>query len=207
MGDITLHAQAPVTVKQVKKYLQDQGYPADDWDLLKMHINGVTGLMLQFMGRKQMVHTADVQLTEYYRGYGESCIYLKNAPIQDLVSVTLLPHTSPIVITGPGTALSNDDMWFDAERGLINLKSRIFPDSAQAAKVIYESGFSAGDHRLENLMLIAMDAVAAKWKRWKDQKHGIASETKDNSSVTYSETDFSKTTIEELKAHRRTMFV
>jgi len=205
---ITLHGQAPVTVSQAKKYLQDQGFPADGGDLLKMHINGVTGLMLALMGRDHMLHTAGEQLTEYYRGYGEAKLYLCNAPVQDLVSVTLLPHdTTPTVLTGPGTDLSNDDMWYDREMGLITLKTRNFSDVEQAAEVIYEAGFAAGDHRLENLKMIALDAIAAKWKRWKDQKHGISAESKGETSITYSATDFDEVTVKELKRHKRTWFV
>lgn len=203
---VTLHSQSPVSIDQALTYLQDQGIPTDDDDLLKMHINGVVGMMLVFMARSRFIWTDGDQVTEYSRGQGDCAIYLKNAPIQKVVTVTLNPHTSPTVITGPGTALSNDDMWYEKTSGLLTLKKLTFPEGPSTAEIIYEAGYSSTDFQFNSLQMICLDAVASKWSRWKNMKHGVSSENKGDTSIVYSPTDFTETAIAELKTHRRTMF-
>lgn len=204
---ITLHAQALITVDEAARYLQDQGVPSDNYDLLKIHINGITGVMLGVMGRNHFKWIDGDQITETVRGHGDNGVYVANSPIVSLDQVILNPFdTSPTVLTGPGESDSNSDMWFDAATGLVTLKNYTFPDVPVAAKVLYEAGYQEADHQYQSLRLIALNALASKWKRWKDQKHGVASESKGETSVSYATTDFNDVELAEMRRHKRRVF-
>ena len=215
--DIDLSAQSPVTIEEALAYLQDQGTRVNDQGLLKLHINAVTALMLRVTARDRLIWVDDDEISEYRSGDGTSYLYLKNAPVRKLVKVTLEPMaSSPTELTGPTEpALTNDDMWFNPVNGQLALKTRVFPEGQATVLIEYEAGYykqdspadgNPADPEYLGLKAIALDAIAAKWARWKNQKHGIASESKGESSISYSETDFNKTAMHELRRYRRTMF-
>ena len=215
--DIDLSSQSIVTVEETLAYLQDQGTRVNDQGLLKMHINAVTALMLQVTARDRLLWVDDDSIDEYRAGDGTNIIYLKNAPIRKIATVTLNPMTSTTTeLTGPTEpALFNDDMWFEPVRGLLGLKTSVFPDGHSTVLVEYEAGYykqdsptasDPADPEYLGLKMICLDAIAAKWQRWKNQKHGIASESKGETSISYSESDFNVTAMLELRRYRRTMF-
>jgi len=217
MANVDLSPQSPATVTEALAYLRDQGSMVDDNDILRMHINAVVALMLRVMARDRMIWVDDDELSEYRSGDGSSYLYLKNAPVRKVAKVTLEPMASgPTELTGPTEpALTNDDMWFNPVSGQMALKSRVFPEGPSTVLIEYEAGYykqdspSSGnpaDPEIMGLKLICLDAVAAKMARWKNQKHGIASESKGESSISYSETDFNDTAMHELRRYRRTMF-
>jgi len=205
---VTLHTQALITTEEAIKYLQDQGYPADGNDLLRLHINGITSMMLQVMARDHMKWVDDDEITEYRDGLGKDSIWLKNAPVRKIVSVTLNPHSdSSVEIAGPTEpATYTDDLWFDPIQGEVHLKSRVFADGSSTSKIIYEAGFLSTDSQYQGLKLIALGALAAKWQRYKNKKQGIDSESRSESSVTYSKSDFNDTEIHEMRRYRRSSF-
>lgn len=217
MGLIDLSAQAPCTVEETLRYLQDQGSNVDDQDLLTIHINSITSMMLTVMARDRMIWVDDDEITEYRDGDGRKYIYTRNAPVRKIVSVTLLPHdTNPVTVDVPTEpALFTSEMYFDPESGLIALKSRTFPTGRAETKIVYEAGFypqdsptdgDAADPEYLNLKLIALSAIATKWHRFKDQKHGVASETRGDQSTSYTTADFTEMEMKDLRRYRRTMY-
>ena len=215
--DIDLSPQSTVTVDETLAYLQSQGTRVNDNALLKMHINAVTALMLRVTARDRLIWVDDDTITEYRSGDGSSYLFLKNAPVRKLIKVTLNPmDTSPVEIDGPTEPdITNSDMWFNPISGQVGLKSRIFPEGQSTVLIEYEAGYYKQDSPTDSdpadpeylgLKMICLDAIAAKWQRWKNQKHGIASESKSETSITYSETDFNATAMHELRRYRRTMF-
>ena len=217
MANVDLSPQSPVTVTEALAYLRDQGSMVDDNDILRMHINAVVALMLRVMARDRMIWVDDDSIDEFRSGDGSSYLYLKNDPVRRLTTITLEPmSSSPTVLVGPTEpALTNDDMWFNPVSGQVALKSRVFPDGQSTVRFAYEAGYymqdsptdtDPADPEIMGLKLICLDAVAAKMARYKNQKHGIASESKGESSISYSETDFNETAMHELRRYRRTMF-
>lgn len=216
---VTLHAQAPVTVDEARRYLLDQGFPSDGGDMLKIHINAITSMMLNVMGRTRIKWIDDDEITEYRDGDGSTEIWTRDAPIRKLVSVQVWPlATTPgSTYTGPTEpALSNDDTFFDPDEGIVVLKRTVFPDGRRTVKLVYEAGFYDGtgvspndvaDHQFNGLKAIALDALATKWKRFANQRHGIDSETKQETTVTYSDEDFNRHAMRDLKRFRRSLFV
>lgn len=215
--DIDLSQQAIVTIEETLAYLQDQGTRVNDNNLLKLHINAVAALMLRVTARDRLIWVDDDSISEYRSGDGTSYLYLKNAPVRKIVKVTLEPMTSsPAELTGPTEpALMNDDMWFDPVKGQLALKSRVFPNGPSTVLIEYEAGFYTQDSPTDSdpadpeylgLKAIALDAIASKWQRWKNQKHGIASESKGETSISYSETDFGENAMKDLRRYRRTLF-
>lgn len=205
---VTLNSQALVTVAETLRYLQDQGSPVDDNDLLKMHINAISALMLRVTARDVLIAVDGETVTEYRDGIGQQQIWLKNAPVVKLTSVSLYPNTStPVDLVVPGTGeIASDDMYFQPVNGLVGLKSRSFPDGFMTTKIVYEAGFASGSSEIAGLKMIALDALASKWKRWKDQRHGVANESRGEQSITYAADDFTKTALAELRRYRRTLF-
>ena len=217
MAIVDLSPQSPVTVTEALAYLRDQGSMVDDNDILRMHINGIVALMLQVMARDRMIWVDDDNIDEFRSGDGTAFLYLKNAPVRKLTTVTIEPmSSSPTVITGPTEpALTNDDMWFNPVSGQLALKTRVFPDGPSTVRIAYEAGYylqdsptdtDPADPEIMGLKLICLDAMAAKMARYKNQKHGIATESKGESSISYSETDFSENAMKDLRRYRRTMF-
>ena len=217
MAKVTLSPQSPVTVTEALAYLRDQGSMVDDNDILRMHINGVVALMLRVMARDRMIWVDGDSIDEFRSGDGSSYLYLKNAPVRNLSAITLEPmSSSPTVLVGPTEpALQNDDMWFNPVSGQIALKTRVFPEGQSNVRIAYEAGYylqdspddgDPADPEIMGLKLICLDAVAAKMARYKNQKHGIATESKGESSISYSETDFSENAMKDLRRYRRTMF-
>ncbi len=217
MGLIDLNAQAPCTVEEVLRYLQDQGSTVDDQDLLVIHINSIASMMLTVMARDRMIWVDDDEITEYRDGDGTRYLYARNAPVRKITSISLLPHTdSPVTVDVPTEpALFTDEMYFEPDSGLIALKSRVFPEGRAQVKIIYEAGFypqdspddgDAADAEYLNLKLIALSAIATKWHRFKEQKHGVASETRGDQSTSYTTSDFTEMEMKDLRRYRRTMF-
>jgi len=216
---VTIHAQAIISLDEARRYLQDQGFPTDGFDLLTIHINAITSMMLNVCGRSRLKWIDADEIIEYRDADGTTEIHTKDAPIRKLVSVSLEPLSSTpgTVYTGPTEpAVTNDDLFFDAEEGLIVLKSNVFPEGSKTVKLVYEAGYYDGtgsspndvaDHEFNGLKMIALDALATKWNRFKSQKHGIESESKQETSVTYSTADFSTHVLKDLRRFRRTLFV
>ena len=215
--DIDLSAQATITVEESLAYLQGQGTRVNDNSLLKLHINAITALMLRVTARDRLVWIDDDEIEEYRAGDGTSYLYLKNAPVRKIVKVTLEPMaTNSTELDGPTEPdLTNDDMWFNPVSGQLALKSRTFPKGPSTVLIEYEAGFypqdsptdgDPADSEYMGLKAIALDALASKWQRWKNQKHGIASESKGETSISYSETDFSENAMKDLRRYRRTLF-
>ena len=208
MAEVTLNTQALITVDEALAYLQDQGSAVDDNDLLRTHINGVSALMLMVTGMDKLKWVDGEQITEIRDGCGIATIWTLTAPLVEVVSVTLYPNQdSSVSITVPvAPALYSDDMYFESRTGLIVLKNRTFPDGPGLTKIVYEAGYLSTDHEFQGLKMIALDALAAKWKRWKDQKHGIASENRGETSISYTTEDFDKNAMKDLRRYRRNLF-
>jgi len=211
MATVTLSAQSFVTVAETLTFLQDQGTAGDDNDLLRHHINGVSAMILKLTGRDRIVWANGDQITEYRDGFEEPTLYLHNAPVREIVSVTLYPHWGASVSIAVPTPPSfySDEMYFDERTGLVALKNRVFPTGPKQVAIVYEAGFyapdlpnsgDAADSEYLELKLIALNAIARRWARWKNQTHGIASESRGDHQVSYTAEDI---TPEELKALRR----
>ena len=216
MGSVTLSGQSLFTVDEALRFLQDQGTTTDDNDLLRHHINGVTAMVMQITGRDRLVWVDDDEITEWPKGLGTPRIWLKNAPVRKIVSVSLVPHSStPVAVTVPTEpATFSDEMYFNPVSGEVVLTSRVWPEGSDA-KVVYEAGYykqdspssgSPADRQFLSLKLIALNALAAKWARWKNQKHGVASESRGESTISYSNEDFQDHEIREMKRHRRHLY-
>jgi len=80
------------------------------------------------------------------------------------------------------------------------------PEHFSGVLITYEAGFTTADHEYDALKLIILDALARKWNRWKGQRHGIESETKQETTVTYSDADFPRHVMRDLHRFRRTLF-
>lgn len=204
-----LNAQCLATVEEARKYLLDQGHPTDNFNLLHIHMNAITSFILQTTGRDRIKWIDADTIEEYRNGYGEADIFLKNAPIVRVVSVQTWPNddSQGDTYTGPTEpAVYNDDMEFDAVRGMLRMKGATLPDHMSGVKISYEAGFVAADHEYDSLKLITLDALARKWNRWKSQRHGIESESKQETTVTYSDADFPRFVMKDLHRFRRTLF-
>ena len=217
MANVNLSGQALVTVEETLRFLQDQGSPKDDNDLLRNHINGVSSMMIKLTGRNRLIWVDDDTITEFRDGFGDNSMYLYNAPVRKIVSVTLLPHettgTSVTVPTEPATF--SDGMYFDSRSGLIVLKGRVFPAGMKQTKIEYEAGYykqdipsngDPADAELMELKMIALNAIARKWARWKNQRHGVSSESRGDTQINYNSDDITKSEIIELKRYRRSLF-
>ena len=217
MGTVMLSAQSLVTVEEALAFLQDQGSPSDDQDLLKTHLNAIASMMIKLTGRDRLVWVAGDDITEYRDGGGRSKLYLRNAPIRSLTSVTLNPQqASPTTVVVPtGSDTYSDGCYFDSRTGALVLKSLTFPDGPSSAKIVYRAGYykqdvpnpgDLADVEAMELKLIAMNALARKWARWKNGRHGISSESKGDVSVHFTADDITKSEVQELRRYRRTMF-
>lgn len=210
----TLHAQALFDDELARSYLRDQGYPADDGDMLRLHINAVTGFIQRFTGRNRLRYSA-TPIVEVRDGRGSSWFYTREAPIKSLTEIQTHPMVSGSgeTITGPGTATSNDDMWVDQQKGRVELIDRVLPEGAGTVQITYTAGWDAeGDNgatatepSLAALQVIALEALLRKWQRWVEKRVGIAARSSNAGSTTYSTEDFSAEVLAELKRYRRTL--
>lgn len=204
---VTLHGQAVIDLDEARSYIQDNGAAVGNSDLLKQHINAVTALMQVVTGRKYLKHVADSAITELRDGRGRPDIWTREAPIQKLTSVTLMPYRAEAeTITGPGTDAYNEYMWYNSGEGLITMKTLSFPEGNSTVQIVYEAGFTSTDVEMSGMKMIALEAVATKWARYKSQRHGVSSENRGEFTVTYSENDFSNNAMKELRRYRRTLF-
>ena len=198
---INLSAQALMSVGEAKRYLESNGLAEVDEDILKVHINAATGFILNYCSRKRLKWISS-DFTEYQDGDGSNMISVRETPIKSVTSVVLNPHwpTSAITITGPTSpALQTDDMLIDARLGRIMLKSHLTPDSFQSVQIDYRPGYydnaeptsvDSGDPELLELKLLALEALAKKWKRRAGNRWGLASATTDKGTVVYELNDF-----------------
>jgi hypothetical protein len=217
MGSVLLSSQSLISVEEALAFLQDQGSPTDDQDLLRTHLNAVAGMMVKLTGRDRLIWKTGDSITEYRDGYGSDRLFLKNAPIRSIVSVDLSPNqTTPQSIAVPTPpATFSDECYFDATMGVLVLKSRVFPSGPASVKVVYTAGFyvqdqptagSPADLEAAELKMIALNVLARKWSRWKNGRHGIASESRGDLSISFSPDDMTKDEIRELKRYRRGLF-
>lgn len=214
---VPLSAQSVVSVEEALAYLRDQGSPSDDQDFLKMQLNAVAAMVLKLTGRDRILWVDNDEITEYRAGDGLAQMFLKNAPVRKLTSITLSPHESTSVsITVPtGTATYSEQCYFNPQNGLLVLKSATFPEGPSTVKIVYEAGFYAqdvptsgdpGDMEVMELKMIALNALARKWARWKGSRHGVSSETNGDRTISFSADDMTKEEVRELRRYRRTAF-
>lgn len=220
---VTLHNQCPVTVEEALSYLQDQGNPTDQNDLLKLHMNAVAALMLQITGRPRLVWVDGDEIQEWKDITEGTAMFVTNAaPIRKVVSVETYPHevNSGDTYAGPTEpATYTDDFYFDPRRGYVIRKGGNWPAGLSMVKITYEAGYfppnsthaesppAQGDAEYLALKQIALDALATKWARYKNQKHGVSAETRQEQSITYTTSDFSKHALADLRRYRRSLFV
>lgn len=217
MGTVLLSPQSLISVEEALAFLQDQGSATDDQDLLRTHLNAVAGMMVKLTGRDRLIWKTGDNITEYRDGYGSDRLFLKNAPIRSIVSISLEPQqttpTSIVVPTAPATF--SDGCYFDPTVGVLVLKSRTFPSGPGSVRVVYTAGYyvqdqpAAGDHadlEAAELKMIALNVLARKWARWKNGRHGIASESRGDQSISFSPDDMTKDEIRELRRYRRGLF-
>lgn len=215
---VTLDAQSPISVDEARRYLLDQGFPTDDFDMLRIHINAITSLILNVTGLPRIRWIDGDTVTEYRDGLGDSELWLKGAPVRAITGVTLHPNRSSATetLTVPtGSDLASDDLFFDPDEGLLVLKRKAFPEGRKAAKIEYECGYYDGtgvapndtaDSAFNGFKAIALDALATKWHRFKNQRHGVDSETKQETTVTYTTEDFTAHAMRDLRRFRRALF-
>lgn len=205
---VTLKSQALVTVEEALAFLQDQGSPSDGDDLLKLHINGISSLMLQITGRRKLLWVDGETVTEYIDGNGSARAYTAEAPIVEITALQLLPNQStPVALTVPAAGSTfSDDLYFKPSTGLVGLTGRTFPEGDATALITYEAGYQPTDPEIDGLKMIALEALAMKWSRWKDQRHGVTSKTRGDQTVAYAKDDLSAGAIKELRRYRRALF-
>lgn len=214
---VAISTQALMTAEIAKRYLRDQGLPADDGDMLRLHINAVSGFIVRVTGRSRLIYSATA-VEEIRDGFGHNWMYTREAPIKSLTSIETYPYATGVgeTLTGPGTSLGNDDMWYDSEKGRIVLLNRTFPEGIGTVKITYEAGWyddgdgGAGvpaDDSLSALRVIALEALLRKWQRWTEKRVGVTQRSSDAGSVSYSADDFSKSVMTELARYRRRVAV
>lgn len=211
---VILSDNALTTVEVAKRYLRDGGYPVDDGDMLKLHINAVSGFIARFTGRKRLAYSSTA-LVEYRDGMGQQFIYTREAPIRQLVSVSTYPFEDNYgeTMTGPTPpALHTDDLWIEPANGRIFFKNGVLPSGAGVVALTYTAGFYddedggagvAADVEFSALRLIALEALLRKWQRWTEKRVGVESRSSDAGSVSYTNEDFDRAVLDELKRYRR----
>lgn len=210
---------ALVSVDRARAYLQNQGIPAEGQDMLVLHVNAASGFVLGFCGRRRLAYVA-ADLTEYRRGNGGQTMWTREAPIKQVVSVTLYPHLAspaPIVIAGPAAGqLANADMYYDEREGFIHLTSYVFPLEEAAVRLIYRAGYyadgspQAGDAAEPEralLELVCCELILRKWKRYQAKSIGVVSESSGDHSVTYDTSDLDAGTRKTLEHFRRNQVI
>jgi hypothetical protein len=208
MGAVTLSGQSFLTVDEALAYLQDQGSPLDDQDGLKIHLNAVAGHMVKLTGRDRLVYVANDPITEYRDGMGSAHLYLRNAPIVSITSITINPHetTSEAITVPTSPSTFSAQCFFDPVAGLLVLKDRVFPEGPSTVKVVYAAGFVAGTAEFDELKLIAGNILARRWARWKGNRHGVASESRGDQTINFVADDVRKDEAADLRRYRRTLF-
>jgi len=210
---VVLSDRALMDEATAAKYLRDQGYPTDGGDMLRLHINAVSGFIARVTGREALKYS-DTQIVELRDGDDTEWIYTREAPIRSLVSVETYPYETNYgeTITGPGTSAYNDDAWYEARGGRVVLKNTTLPQGKGTVLITYTAGFyddgdagvgEAADPELSALKVIALEALLRKWQRWTEKRVGVASRSSDAGSITYSQDDFPKAVVAELLRYRR----
>ena len=208
--------QALISRTEAAAYLRDQGMPVDSHDMLQRHINSVSAFIARFTGRSHL-HYSATAIVEYRDGTGDRSIHTVEAPIRSLDEIVLLPHYASglTTITGPGTSPSNDDVLYESKSGLVVLQDYAFPDSLQSVRITYKAGYyqdgeptanDPADPEMALLQMIAMDAVARRWRRFLDKTAGVASRSREGQTTVYRSDDFDKGTLRELSLFRRSLF-
>lgn len=216
MGAVLLSHQSFLTVDEALAYLGDQGSPQDDQDSLRAHMNAVAAYMVKLTGRDRLICAAGDQITETRDGNGTDTIYLRNAPIRSLVSLTLNPNwsTSSSIVVPVSPATYSDECYFDAVGGAVFLKGSTFPNGPATVRIVYTAGFylqdtptagAAADMESHELKLIAANILARRWARYRNQRHGVTSETRGDQTVNYAADDAMPAEIKELRRYRRSL--
>lgn len=217
MSAVTLSAQALITVADALTFLQDQGGGGGANDLLRDHINGVSAMILKATGRDRLIWISGDNITEFRDGFGDDDMFLHNAPLRKLVSVDLRPHYDTAVsLTVPvPPATYSDDMFFDERSGMVELKTRVFPEGRKQVKFVYEAGYykqdtptsgDPADPEYLELKMLALNVMARGWSRWKNQTHGVASESRGDVSISYTADDLTKSERSALHRYRRSLY-
>lgn len=217
MGAVDLSSQSFLTLEEALAYLGDQGSPQDDQDTLRAHLNAVAAYMVKLTGRDRLICADSDQIDEVRDGDGTEILYLRNAPVRSLVSLTINPNwstASAIVVPVPPATFS-DQCYFDAKSGAVILKGSTFPAGPATVAVSYTAGYylqdtpTAGDpadvEALE-LKMIAANILARRWARYRGQKHGVASETRGDQTINFSPDDVTPAEVKELRRYRRSLF-
>lgn len=217
MGAVLLSNQSFLTVEEALSYLGDQGSPQDDQDSLRVHLNAVAAYMVKLTGRDRLICAAGDQITETRDGDGTETLFLRNAPVRSLVSLTLNPNwsTSSTVVVPSPPATFSDECYFDAAAGAVILKGATFPAGQASVRVVYTAGFylqdqptagAAADMEANELKLIAANILARRWARFRNQRHGVTSETRGDQTVNYQADDATPAEVKELRRYRRSLF-
>jgi hypothetical protein len=222
MATPVLTTQALTSLENAKKYLQDQGNPADNHMWLALHVNAASAWIQSYSGRKNLVYTG-VDKTEYYSGDGTSELFLNELPVRQITQVILAPFDDAGVSTtyaGPTSpAFENTDMYYISDEGLLVAKTFAFPPGRRSVQVDYQPGLyvvgdvepdttvvTAPDPERTMLEMIVLEAISMRWRKWKDQSAGVKSRHGEG-GITYKEEDFDQSTLDWLKLLRRQMWV
>lgn len=200
---------------EAKRFLRDQGFAPDNDELLRLHINGVSGFILRYTGRQRLKYSA-TSVLEIRNGRDIDWMYTKEAPIKSLLLIETYPFESNVgeAIVGPLTSVSNDDMWYESESGRITLLNRTFPEGYGAVRLTYQAGWyddgdaGAGepaDPALSQLKLLGLEVMLRKWQRWVEKRVGVSSRSHEGANINYERDDFSTNVLKELDQYKRTM--
>ena len=201
-------SQVIVTKEQVRTHLQENSISEAMTDTLQLHINGATSFLLGYTGRKRLVEDSGSDLTEYYDGDGTQSLILRESPVISISEVVLDPHYSSVAVTltGPtAPALQTDDMYIDAEGGILYLKNYSFPNSSQSVQLDYSPGFEDTADEFLALQAIVLDTILRRFTAWKEKRSGVSSTSRSEESITYTADDFDKEILMYLERFRRTL--
>ena len=134
-----------VTLEEVRQFLGEQQINPDIANNLQLVINSVTGWVFEYTRRRYLVSDG-TKIVEYTRGRGDNELWLNESPLVAVDEVQTWPFhdTLGTTISGPGTTLYDDEMYYDRDSGQVYLKNYNAPDQKNAAKVTYEAGYVAG---------------------------------------------------------------
>lgn len=193
-----------VTIDQASAYLREGGVEsAGASDILQAIINGATAWLYHWTGRKRLLDD-DTSIVEYLHGDGGLTIMAHEWPIQSVSEVVLYPHdaSQTVTLTGPGTSLSNDDMFWESD-GYVHLKSYSTPDDRSSVKLTYKAGYQSTDHDIANIRQALLEMVLGKWQRFKTQSVGLDERRTESSTLSFSDADVDPAVRTALQMYRR----
>lgn len=194
-----------VTLDQAKAYLREPGLDQDLTENLRIILNGIHGWVHQYTRRKWLLSSGSTQIVEYVNGRGDDHVELREWPITSLDEVVLYPHhpSATVTITGPGTSLYNDDMYWEADPGIVTLITYSFPDGRNLAKVTYKAGYASDSHEIATIRAAMLELLQFHWMRLKSKDLGIEMRKKDQESVTFKDQDIDPAVLRQLEPFRR----